>query len=161
MRGSGGGLGCDSAGLPHGDVSRTSIGRLAGLLTTVGGIVVMLAGSDRPPPPGFLAVVVTAMALGIVTAVLVPRMLERADRRGAVNALLSALAVGAAAGAAVALLFIAVGPGEPSTPDPGLLDLAVFTAVVAMAGALAGAVIGGLALTMERFSRSGPSPDGG
>lgn len=142
-------------------MSRIAIGRLAGLLTALGGIAMMLAGSDRPPPPGFLAVIATAVVLGFAVAVLVPRMLGRADRVGALRAALAAVGVGAAIGAAVALPYIAVGPGEPSTPAPGPADLAVFVVVVAGAGALAGALIAALALTLDRVSRSGPTPGGG
>ena len=142
-------------------MSRISIGRLAGLLTALGGIAIMLAGSDRPPPPGFLAVIVTAVVLGTATAVLVPRMLRRADRVGAVRATLAAVAVGAAVGAAVALVYAVVGPGEPSTPAPGPADLAILVVIVAVAGAVAGALIAALAFSLDRFSRAGPTPGGG
>jgi nitrate/nitrite transporter NarK len=124
-------------------------------------LLVALAGSDWPPPRGFAAVVAIGCLLGVVTVLLVPRMLDLADRAGPNRALLAALTVGAALGVAIGVAFAARGSGEPSAPAPGTAEVGTFVVVVTLATALGAGLVAVGAMVLDRFSRRGPSPDGG
>lgn len=141
-------------------MTRTTVGRLTGTATTGGVVLVALAGSDWPPPRGFAAVVAIGCLLGVVTALLVPRMLDLADRAGPSRALLAALTVGAALGVAIGAAFAARGSGEYSV-SPGLPEFTVFVVVVTLASALGAGLVAVGAMVLDKFSRRGPSPDGG
>ena len=142
-------------------MTRPLLGRLIGAGASVAAVLVVLAGSDRPPPPGFVAVLVVAGGLGVLTALLVPRMLVLADRHGRPRALVAALAVGFALGAVVGVGFAVAGPGEPSTPAPGIGEAAAFITVVAVVGMVAAGLVALVAFALDRLRPAGPSRAGG
>ncbi len=105
--------------------------------TGLGLILVALVGADRPPPPGFLAVVMGASILALLTAFALPRWRGRGTHRQPWRP--------AAEGAlvAVALWLIAVllpFTGEP-TVAPSATDRLIGAGVAAALGAIGASVL--------------------
>ena len=131
-------------------MTRTRLATILGVLVAVSSVLVLLAGSDMPPPPGFVLVIPVAIGIGILVRVVIPQMLQTRDRAGLAPALMGAIGAGAAAGLLMGLLFAAIRSTGPSTPRPGLLQLALFVLVLTIAGALAAAAVSALAIVADR-----------
>lgn len=111
-------------------------------------LLVLLAGADKPPPPGsFLPVLVLAGLVALGTFV-IPIWWAYYEARGLVRTILIASVEGAGLGLALAAAFALLPRGEPSaTRSVG--DLLLWFAVVAGRGAVAGSIVGAVAVAFR------------
>ena len=131
-------------------MSRSALARVLGAEAALGAVLVMLAGSDWPPPMGFSLVVLLAIGLGLLLGFLVPVLLRRSDRSGALPALLVTAAGGAGYLGAMALLVMLASTGEPSV-SVGVPERMVFVLVAACVGWIGGGAFGAVALLADRL----------
>ena len=141
-------------------MSRTALARLLGVEAALAGLLLALASSDWPPPRGFWLAAVASAGLGIVVAVLVPLVLRRADRSGALPALVVAALGGGCYVVGLAVLLMLLSPGEPSTPAPGAGDRLILIVVAACVGWIGGAAVGAVTILADR-ARNRPLLVGG
>lgn len=131
-------------------MSRRVLARVLGAEAALGAVLVMLAGSDWPPPVGFWLVGLSAIGLGLLMGFLVPVVLRRADRSGALPALLITAVGGAGYLGAMALILMLVSTGEPSV-RVGAPERLVFLLAAACVGWIGGAAYGAVALLADRL----------
>ena len=85
-------------------------------------LTVLYAGADHPPPPGFILVVLYGLACSVVVFLRTRTYIDWISAQKK-KRLLRVFADGLAAGLVMALIAIlASGSGEPSNPDPGIVE---------------------------------------
>ena len=121
--------------------------------TSLGAVLLLLAGSDLPPPTGFIWVAAGAVVVGVLVRAFVPPLLRLRYSTGVLRSLLVSIAIGAAVGMACAALLVLRGSGEPTVDSAATGTATVFIAVTAVVGACAAAGVAATAMISAAMPR--------
>lgn len=121
--------------------------------TSLGAVLLLLAGSDLPPPTGFIWVAAGAVVVGVLVRAFVPPLLRLRYSTGVLRSLLVSIAIGAVVGVACAALLVLRGSGEPTVDSAATGTATVFITVTAVVGACAAAGVAATAMVSASMPR--------
>ena len=115
-------------------------------------LIVLWMGADHPVPPGFIIVALIDLAAAFVVYWRIPTYLQwHIDEKPL--RLLRVLADGLAAGVVIAIFMMLLpGTGDPSAPDPTLIDHLIWVMVLGFMGMFNSTLVYGIVTVIERLT---------